>query len=72
MKETVRMTSEDMAMCLRKLLTPSEDFVLGPSEAPLAKIKDLYRWHFILKGENSDILRNILRKCSVTFLLITV
>ena len=61
-ERTVRMTSEDMALCLRKLLTPSEGLVLGPSEAPLAKIKDMYRWHFILKGENSEILRNILRK----------
>ncbi len=61
-ERTVRMASEDMALCLRKLLISSDGLVLGPSEAPLAKIKDMYRWHFLLKGENSDVLRNILRK----------
>jgi primosomal protein N' (replication factor Y) len=68
-ERTVRMTSEEMALSLRKLLTPSEGLVLGPCEAPLAKIKDLHRWHFILKGEECDILRNILRKTLSTLSL---
>lgn len=31
--------------------------VLGPVIAPIEKIKNLYRWHLILKGKNSKSLR---------------
>lgn len=31
--------------------------ILGPAPAPIAKIRNLWRWHLILKGKNSKILR---------------
>jgi primosomal protein N' (replication factor Y) len=31
--------------------------ILGPSPAPIEKIKNLWRWHIILKGQNSRALR---------------
>ena len=31
--------------------------VLGPAPAPLAKVKDRWRWHVVLKGPRSDIGR---------------
>ncbi len=31
--------------------------VLGPAPAPVEKIKNLWRWHLLLKGKNSKILR---------------
>jgi primosomal protein N' (replication factor Y) len=40
--------------------------VIGPAEAPIAKIKGRYRWHVLLKGKNVKALhalaRNILTK----------
>jgi primosomal protein N' (replication factor Y) len=35
--------------------------LLGPSEAPLAKIKDRYRWHLLLKATSSRVLHQCLR-----------
>jgi primosomal protein N' (replication factor Y) len=32
--------------------------ILGPAPAPLEKIKNLWRWHLILKGKNSKTLRH--------------
>ncbi|MBI5675859.1 MAG: primosomal protein N' [Nitrospirae bacterium] len=31
--------------------------ILGPAPAPIAKIRNLWRWHLILKGKNSKVLR---------------
>ncbi len=31
--------------------------VLGPAPAPLAKVKDRWRWHVVLKGPRNDIGR---------------
>ncbi len=32
--------------------------ILGPSPAPIEKIRNLWRWHLIIKGENSRNLRS--------------
>ena len=32
--------------------------ILGPSPAPIEKIRNLWRWHLIIKGRNSKTLRN--------------
>lgn len=42
--------------------TPPHLAVLGPAEAPLAKIKDRYRWHILLKAVSSRMLRQCLRE----------
>lgn len=52
---------------IRKSTTPSPPLtkggimggieILGPSPAPIEKIKNLWRWHIILKGKNAKALR---------------
>lgn len=32
--------------------------ILGPSPAPIEKIRNLWRWHLIIKGKNSRNLRS--------------
>lgn len=35
--------------------------VMGPAEAPIAKLKGRYRWHLILKGKNVGTLHGVVR-----------
>ena len=35
--------------------------VLGPSPAPLSRIKGLYRWHLLLKARDPQVLRTVCR-----------
>jgi primosomal protein N' (replication factor Y) len=35
--------------------------VLGPAAAPIARLKRIYRFHFILKSERRDVLSRTLR-----------
>ncbi len=35
--------------------------ILGPAPCPLSRLKNRYRWHLLLKAENSDILRQRIR-----------
>ncbi|MFZ1946599.1 MAG: primosomal protein N' [bacterium] len=37
--------------------------VVGPSRAPLAKIKNVYRWHLLLKGDRGVKLADVVRAC---------
>jgi len=41
----------------RQLVNKEDVEILGPAPAPLEKIRNLWRWHLILKGKNSKILR---------------
>ncbi len=36
--------------------------VLGPAAAPIARLKRIYRYHFLLKAERRDVLRRTLRE----------
>ena len=51
---------------LARQLSGKEVEVMGPAEAPIAKIKGRYRWHILLKGKDIRALhtltRNILTK----------
>jgi len=38
--------------------------ILGPLRAPLAKIKNKYRWRIVIKCEESDKLIDVLTKVS--------
>ncbi|OQA17469.1 MAG: Primosomal protein N' [bacterium ADurb.Bin363] len=60
-ERTVRMTGEELAGSLKDMFTSARGMVLGPCEAPIGKIRENYRWHFILKGEDISYLRNSLR-----------
>jgi primosomal protein N' (replication factor Y) len=37
--------------------------VIGPSRAPISKVRNVYRWHLILKGEPGRNLSPFVRKC---------
>ncbi|HVP57772.1 MAG TPA: primosomal protein N' [bacterium] len=37
--------------------------VMGPSRAPISKVKNVYRWHLVVKGDGRAALSNFLRAC---------
>ena len=37
--------------------------VIGPSRAPISKVRNVYRWHLILKGEPGRNLSPFVRRC---------
>jgi primosomal protein N' (replication factor Y) len=37
--------------------------VIGPSRAPISRIRNIYRWHLILKGERTPSLSRFAREC---------
>ena len=40
--------------------------VLGPAAAPIARLKRIYRFHFVLKAERRDALGRTCARCSPT------
>lgn len=53
------------AILQRHVRATSHLTILGPAEAPLAKIKDRYRWHILLKAASSRVLRQCLKQTLV-------
>ncbi|MBP7585342.1 MAG: primosomal protein N', partial [Spirochaetes bacterium] len=53
-----------LATELRRLAADSHSAaeILGPSQAPLAKISNNYRWHIIVKSSDMDGARDIIRR----------
>jgi primosomal protein N' (replication factor Y) len=51
-----------VAKALRDESIPGLD-VMGPSRAPLSKIRNNYRWHLLLKGEERKSLSPFIRRC---------
>jgi primosomal protein N' (replication factor Y) len=37
--------------------------VMGPSRAPISKVKNVYRWHLLIKGPRSAGLSSLVRSC---------
>ena len=37
--------------------------VMGPSRAPISKLKNVYRWHLLIKGERRVGLSGLIRNC---------
>lgn len=56
-----QMTSEDAANLIENLKIPGVE-ILGPSECPLSKISQNYRFQLILRGEKIVPLQNVVRK----------
>lgn len=55
-KESAKNIMKDIS---KRIKTAAESGVeiLGPAPAPITKIRNLWRWHLILKGKNSKVLR---------------
>jgi primosomal protein N' (replication factor Y) len=56
-KEAAERLAEDL-----KGRLPSGTFLLGPSPAPLSKIKGKYRWHLGLKTRETNLIRRLIRE----------
>ena len=57
--EITKAAAETAAAALRQQTTVDAVQVLGPSEAPLSKIEDFYRWHIVLKAKSSETLAEL-------------
>ncbi len=58
----VKTKIEKVAESMRESLEKEKIEFLGPSSCPFAKIRGKYRYHMILKNENSSYIREILDK----------
>ncbi|MFO8089135.1 MAG: primosomal protein N' [Desulfatiglandaceae bacterium] len=68
----VRQTTMDAAEELRRIMTSMLDAwpdsgrgikVMGPVEAPIAKLKGRYRWQLLVKSKNIGLMRHFLVRC---------
>ncbi|MDH4028735.1 MAG: primosomal protein N', partial [Nitrospirota bacterium] len=55
-EEDVKKVMRTISGRVKKINQPNID-ILGPAPAPIEKIRNLWRWHLILKGKNSKALR---------------
>jgi primosomal protein N' (replication factor Y) len=56
-EEGISRVMKNLSLKLKKARTGEVD-VLGPSPAPIEKIRNLWRWHLILKGKRAKTIRN--------------
>ena len=55
--EQAEATSQRLGEMLQRQIPPRSDVtVLGPAEAPIAKLQDRYRWHLLVKSASSRAL----------------
>jgi primosomal protein N' (replication factor Y) len=50
-----------MASVLRRFISEPRQAILGPAEAPIARMNNRYRWHFLLKAATSRSLHQWLQ-----------
>lgn len=60
-EEIIKKAITDISNKIKELKTPGIE-VLGPAPAPIEKLRNLWRWHLILKGKNSKTLRQKTRE----------
>jgi primosomal protein N' (replication factor Y) (superfamily II helicase) len=58
--EHVQVASQWLEAVLRRHLGNGQVALLGPAEAPVAKVQDRYRWHLLLKAPTSRLLHRCL------------
>jgi len=59
--EAVRSRIAAIASAIRPIAAERQVRLLGPAEAPIGRLKGLYRWHAILKAESVAALRDVLK-----------
>ena len=58
-KDAAKRITKDIANRIKRISPQMKGVeVLGPAPAPVEKIRNLWRWHIILKGKNSKSLRH--------------
>lgn len=62
-EQTVARQADSAALLLRKLRSrlPVRPEILGPAPAPLAKVRGRFRWQILLKAENRNGLKQLLK-----------
>ncbi len=55
-KETIKKVINELSEEIKKM-DMNDVIILGPSSAPIEKIRNQWRWHLILKGKNPTVLR---------------
>ena len=58
-EEKVATAAKDVASFLRTAAGPAEIEILGPAPAPLARIKNRYRWQLLLKSRHFSALHGL-------------
>ena len=68
-EESARQAAEGFARLARKISEASgvKVEVLGPSRAPIPRIKNVQRWHLIIKGSRTRNIPAFVRACLETF-----
>jgi primosomal protein N' (replication factor Y) len=59
--ERVEHASQWMTTALQRFISEPHQSLLGPAEAPIARINNRYRWHFLLKAATSRSLHQWLQ-----------
>ena len=57
---SAREKAQGLAAALRKVL-PEEVSLIGPASAPLARLKNRYRWHVALRGPVESDFASLIR-----------
>ncbi|MDP2401089.1 MAG: helicase-related protein, partial [Actinomycetota bacterium] len=65
-EDSVRAASGRAAERLKKMV-PGDVMVLGPSPAPLARLKRAFRWHLLVKSPPGTLLPSVLREALGSF-----
>jgi primosomal protein N' (replication factor Y) len=61
-EDEVKAAAEKLGERLREAIPPLLATILGPAEAPIKRIKNRWRWHFIIKAKDMAPVRDELRK----------
>ena len=56
----VRDTAAQLAILAKRFQKKSQPEILGPAPAPLTRLRDMYRWQILLKGEKLELLHGFM------------
>jgi primosomal protein N' (replication factor Y) len=61
-EEKVKEAAEKLGVKLRDAIPPLLATIMGPAPAPIARIKNRWRWHFLIKAKDLSVARDELKK----------